>query len=151
MQRSRERAALQVLIIPFRRSPLRFCMFRRKDGNYWQWVAGGAYVNELPLEAAKREFKEETGVDKYRKIVRLESMCSIPAEEVTGLDYWKNTLVVTEFSFAVELFDKDEPCIGPEHIEHKWCSYEQAMSLLKYDSNKTALTELYRKIEKDLI
>jgi len=149
--RSRERAPLQVLVIPFKRPPLQFCISRRRDGNYWQWIAGGVHVNEELLQAAKREFQEETDLDKYRKIVRLESMCSIPTEKVIGADYWENTFVVTEFSFAVELFDKDELVVGPEHTEHKWCSYEEATNLLKYDSNKSALTELYRRIEKNLI
>ncbi len=149
--RSKERAPLQVLVIPFKRPPLQFCISRRRDGNYWQWIAGGANVNEELLQAAKREFQEETGLDKYRKIVRLESMCSIPTEKVVGCDYWENTFVVTEFSFAVELFDKDELIVGPEHTEHKWCSYEEATNLLKYDSNKNALTELYRRIEKNSI
>lgn len=150
-QQSKERAPLQVLVIPFKRPPLRFCISRRRDGNYWQWIAGGANVNEDLIQAAKREFQEETSLDKYRKMVRLESICSIPTEKVVGTDYWKNTFVVTEFSFAVELFDKDEPIIGPEHTEHKWCSYEEAMDHLKYDSNRNALTELYRRIEKNSI
>ncbi len=63
-------------------------------------------MNEELLQAARREFQEETGIDKYRKMVRLESICSIPTEKVVSADYWKDTFVVTEFSFAAELFDK---------------------------------------------
>ena len=151
MQQSKERAPPQVLVIPFKRPPLRFCISRRRDDNYWQWIAGGANVNEELLQAARREFQEETGIDKYRKMVRLESICSIPTEKVVSADYWKDTFVVNEFSFAAELFEKDELVVGIEHAEHKWCSYEEATDLLKYDSNKNALTELYRRIEKNLV
>lgn len=147
----KKRAPIQVLVIPFKRSPVKFCIFRRKDDKNWQWVAGGAYEDESPFEAAKREFQEETNIKEYRKFLQLESICSIPAENIANLEYWKDIFVVKQFSFAVELFDEDEPHIGSEHIEYKWRSYAESLNLLKWDNNRCALTELYRKIEKGII
>ncbi|KPJ72349.1 hypothetical protein AMJ52_06610 [candidate division TA06 bacterium DG_78] len=148
---TKKRAPIQVLIIPFKRSPMKFCVFRRKDDKNWQWVAGGAYEDESPLDAAKREFHEETDIREYRRFLQLESVCSIPAENIVNPGYWKDIFVIKQFFFAVELFDQDEPQIGQEHIEYRWRFYTESLNLLKWDSNRCALTELYRKIEKGII
>ena len=58
------RAPYQILVIPYKviqGDPL-FCVFRRSDCGQWQFVAGGGEDNEMPIEAAKREIFEETGI-----------------------------------------------------------------------------------------
>ena len=55
-----------------------------------------------------------------------------------------------EFSFAVNISDQSIK-LSEEHSEYKWVSYEEAKSLLKYDSNKSALWELNEKIKRGLI
>ena len=36
----------------------------------------------------------------------------------------------------------DDAAVAPEHVEFRWGTYETAASLLKWDSNRTALWEL---------
>ena len=55
-----------------------------------------------------------------------------------------------EYSFAVNINDEKIKS-SEEHSEYKWTSYEDAISLLKYDSNKNALWELNEKIRRHLI
>lgn len=38
-----------------------------------------------------------------------------------------------------------------EHTEFKWLGYNEAVEILKYDGNKTALWELKCRIEQNLI
>ena len=58
------RSPLQILAIPYRMAdgkPI-YCLFRRSDSEYWQFIAGGGEDNETPIEAVRREILEEGGV-----------------------------------------------------------------------------------------
>src|SRR5262249_22275578 len=62
----RRRAPFQVLVFPYRRRPdaeLEVALFRRVDGGYWQGIAGGGHEGETPEDAARRETREEAGIE----------------------------------------------------------------------------------------
>lgn len=138
------REPYQILAIPYRivdGTPL-FCIFRRADGSYWQFIAGGGENGETPIEAAKRETIEEIGV-KPNNIKQLTCIAYVPAEVIaeSRRQHWdKNTYVIPEYSFA---FECDlEPLLSNEHTEYKWLTYDEARKLLKWDSNKVAMYEI---------
>jgi dATP pyrophosphohydrolase len=61
-------------------------------------------------------------------------------------EHWKdNPYVITEYCFGVEILEN--PKLSNEHKEYKWCSYEEAYRLFRYDSNRTALWELNKRLE----
>ena len=130
------REPYQILSIPYRivdGTPL-FCIFRRADSSYWQFIAGGGENGETPIEAAKRETIEEMGVEP-KNIKQLTCIAFVPAEVMD-----KNTFVIPEYSFA---FECDlEPTLSNEHTEYKWLTYDEARKLLKWDSNKVAMYEI---------
>ena len=138
------REPYQILSIPYRivdGTPL-FCIFRRADSSYWQFIAGGGENGETPIEAAKRETIEEMGVEP-KNIKQLTCIAYVPAEVVaeSRWQHWdKNTYVIPEYSFAFEC-DSD-PTLSLEHIEYKWLTYDEARKLLKWDSNKVAMYEI---------
>ena len=119
-----------------------FCIFRRADSSYWQFIAGGGENGETPIEAAKRETIEEIGV-KPNNIKQLTCIAYVPAEVIaeSRRQHWdKNTYVIPEYSFA---FECDlEPLLSNEHTEYKWLTYDEARKLLKWDSNKVAMYEI---------
>ena len=122
--------------------------FRSESPRYWQWIAGGGRSPETPLQAAQRESNEEAGISTSSKFTALESKASIPVVnfEETG---WPDDLdVVPEHSFAVEVQDP-VLTLSEEHVEYRWLNYEEAMGLLKWDSNRTALWELQRRLIRD--
>ena len=138
------REPYQVLSIPYRivdGTPL-FCIFRRADSSYWQFIAGGGENRETPIEAAIRETIEEIGVEP-KNIKQLTCIAYVPAEVIaeSRRQHWnKNTYVIPEYSFA---FECDlEPVLSNEHSEYKWLTYDEARKLLKWDSNKVALYEI---------
>ena len=138
------RAPLQILAIPYRiiNGIPSYCLFRRSDSDYWQFVAGGGEDNETPLEAAAREIFEEAGV-KADSIIKLTSMCYVQADifKKRHLYNWpKDLYVVPEYAFGFEC--NDEVVISREHTEFLWLSYEEARKKCKWDSNLTALYEL---------
>lgn len=114
---------------------------------YWLFIAGGAEENETPLEAAKRESCEETGLPLSSKVLELESKCTVPANIFKEWKLWpKGTYVVPEYAFAVDA-GVAPIILSDEHSEFIWCDYDQAIGQLKWDSNKTALWELSQRLK----
>lgn len=143
------REPYQILSIPYRivdGTPL-FCIFRRADSSYWQFIAGGGENGETPIEAAKRETIEELGIDP-KNIKQLTCVAYVPAEVIaeSRRQHWdKNTYVIPEYSFAFEC-DSD-PTLSNEHTEYQWLTYDEARKLLKRDSNKVAMYEIKTLLE----
>ena len=143
------RAPFQVLGIPykFENDKLKFCVFHRSDHDQWQFVSGGGEDNENPINAIKREIYEETLV-KVDKVVSLKSICYIPVKifNIQHIQNWpSDTYVVPEYSFGFEC--NEEIQLSSEHCEFIWLDYEEAYDLLRFDSNKTAMYELKRRID----
>mgnify|MGYP003298402027 FL=1 len=138
------REPYQILSIPYRvvdGKPL-FCIFRRADSKYWQFIAGGGENGETPTQAAIRETIEEIGVDPIN-IKQLTCIACVPAEVIdeSRRQHWdKNTVVISEYSFAFEC--NLEPTLSNEHTKYKWVTYDEGRKLLKWDSNKVAMYEI---------
>ena len=149
------RAPFQVLIIPFRRAvdSLQYCIFERtQPKGQMQFIAGGGEDDESPIQAAARECFEEARI-KGEKLVELTSSCHIPSSIFSReqREAWgREVLVIPEYSFGMEIVS-ERITLSDEHTAHSWVSYEQALSLLKWDSNKTALYELDSKIKMHII
>ena len=140
----------QVLIIPYRNidDKIEYCVFKRKDMDAWQWIAGGAedFDNNI-LESAKREFWEETEI-KDVQIQQLELTCKIPVVNIVKDFIWgEDVFYSEEYAFSVNITNKKIQ-LSNEHTEYKWVDYSEAKNLLKYDSNKSALWELDIKLKR---
>jgi len=141
------RAPFQILVILFRRAPegLEIAVLKRSDAGYWQFVAGGGEDDETPIQAAQRETQEETGI--AGELIRLDSMSTVPKDCFPASDSWRDDLfVIPEYCFAVDVGNRDVS-LSQEHIEFQWVTYEQACSLLKWDSNRNALWELNERLK----
>lgn len=144
----------QVLIIPFRiiNEKVEYCIFRRKDMQVWQWVSGGVEDTDKDLlAAAQREIYEETSISDSINIIELEGFTKIPVVNIVKEFKWgEDVFYSEEYSFAVNI-DNRKIKISEEHSEYRWVSYDEAKTLLKYDSNKNALWELNEKIKRGII
>ncbi len=145
------RAPFQVLIFPFHFNDdgtIEYAVFRRlnSEGGFWQGIAGGGQDSETHMEAAKREAWEEAGIPKDFRLVVLDSVASIPVLNIVGKFLWGDkVLIIPEYCFGVEVKGK-QLNISKEHIEYKWVNYEEAVQMLKWDSNKNALWELNERV-----
>ena len=146
----RPRSQFQVIVIPYWISnarEARYAVFRRSGlaPRYWQWIAGGGESDETPLQAARRESAEEAGIFESARFTALKSVASIPVSNFaeTGWPDWLD--VIPEYAFGVEV---DDPALtlSCEHVDYRWLRYEEAIGTLKWDSNKTALWELRRRL-----
>jgi len=143
------RAPFQVLVFPYRKTndlTFEYAILRRSDEGYWHVVAGGGENQETPLEAAKRETLEETGVPKDSYFFELDTVFPVPVTIYQDSQIWGEDLyVIPSYCFGV-LVEKTEIVLSEEHLEYKWVTYEEAQQLLRYESDKIALWELDRKI-----
>ena len=145
------RAPFQTLIILYKKSgkDILYGVFLRRKENFWQFISGGGENDESPSETAIRELKEETGINiKENELLKLESSSTIPVVNITGRFTWgEKVFVVPEYSFAVNVTNK-EIILSDEHKMMQWMNYDEAVSKLKYDSNKTALWELNERMKR---
>ncbi|RLE69832.1 MAG: NUDIX pyrophosphatase [Thermoprotei archaeon] len=142
------RAEFQVLVIPFvldENLDIEIAVFRRADDNSWQFIAGGGESGETELEAARREAYEEAGISRESTFVRLNSLSYVPRQCFPAHKTRKDLYVIPEYCFAVVVENKMLE-LSPEHSEYRWMKYEEAMTCLRYDSNKTALWELQARL-----
>lgn len=150
---STARAPFQVLVLPFYRKGknIVYAVFRRTDAGYWQGIAGGGEGTETPLEAARREAGEEAGISPDAYYIALAAVSRMPVEEVVGALLWgKDVLTIPEYCFGVEVSSK-ELALSREHAEYRWARRDTAIEMMHWESNKTALRELDRRLLRERV
>lgn len=143
------RAPFQILIFPYRNTNdlnFEYAILRRADEGYWQAIAGGGEGEEIPLEAAKRETYEETGLPEDSTFLKLDTVFSVPVTIYKDSYIWGEDLyIIPSYCFGV-LVEVDQIELSEEHLEYKWVQYDVACHMLKYENDKLALWELDRKL-----
>lgn len=106
--------------------------------SFWQGVTGGLEDAETPRQAAVRELCEETGfVD-----ARLEDLgysYSFPIQKEWRHLYASDATEIVEHAFVACVDPSQAPKLSWEHDEYRWCSFPEAMGLLRYPGNRTGL------------
>ena len=96
------RAEFQVLVIPFvigENEKLEVAVFKRIDGDYWQFIAGGGERNETILEAVQREAYEEAGIARDSKHFKLDTMAMIPKSHFRDHKSKTGLYIIPEYCF----------------------------------------------------
>ena len=144
------RAPYNVLVYLYRRTDdgsFEYALLRRADAGFWQGVSGGGEQGETPLEAARREAYEETGLSPDAPILQLDTVEPLPVTTFTGSFSWpKDLYIVPQYCFGMQVEER-AIVLSHEHTAYRWLRYEDAVRLLKYDSNRTALWELNQRLK----
>jgi dATP pyrophosphohydrolase len=144
------RAPFQVLVYPYRKNnngQFEYALMKRAVEGYWQAIAGGGEDDEKPIETARRETYEETGIPPTSEFMQLDTIEPVPVSEFKDSHIWGvNIYVIPQHCFGVTAQDI-QIVISYEHTEYKWLPYEEAHNLLKYEGNRTALWELDKRLK----
>jgi dATP pyrophosphohydrolase len=131
------RLPIQVQAILFRKNDctVEYLMLKRnpeREG-FWQPVTGGLEEGETKNEALKREVREETGIENAIKTI----------EDIHYFEFTLENVHYSEYVFGVEVSPNENIVLDrKEHSQFKWCSFQEALELLKWDENKEALSRL---------
>ena len=132
---------------PAPRGGWEYALLLRADAGFWQGVTGGGEGVETPLDAARRETFEETGLLPQGPFIELDTVEPVPVIQFQGdFDWPEDLYVIPQHWFGARASDDAEITLSPEHTAYRWCSYVQANQLLRYDGNRTALWELDRRL-----
>ena len=96
------------------------------DGGYWHVVAGGVEPDETGAQAARRELREEIGLD------------AAPVDLARTYVYDD----VQVGAFLVDVPDGWEPTLNDEHDEYRWCSPRDAAARLHRPETRELVSEL---------
>jgi dATP pyrophosphohydrolase len=95
-----------------------------EGGGYWHVIAGGVEPSEDWQAAARRELREETGLE-AEAFVALGEFSYVP-------EAWENARGprVHVRGFLVDVEPGWEPQLDHEHDGYRWCSRDDAIELL---------------------
>lgn len=123
-----------------------FAVFQRADDpHYWQGISGGVEEGETVVEAALRESFEEAGVFINSDIYPLDTISYVPADVFSVYKQWGKNVVVCPMYFFVIPFEGVIQ-LSDEHLQVKWCTYQNAYDLIYWHDQKTALWELNQRL-----
>ena len=141
------RAPFQVLVLPYQEAgdTFEFAVFRRSDSPCWQGIAGGGEDGETPGEAARREAFEEAEISMTCRFLPLQAACTVPVASFQDSDWDPALYVIPQHSFGVDCTGR-ALTLSDEHDAVEWLPYAEASARFTYDSNRTALWELNRRL-----
>jgi len=145
------RLPIQIEVILFKRrdEKIQYLVLKTipERGEFWQPVTGGLEEGETKIEALKREIREETGIKNIIKII--EDVHYYEPIDLSLIEYLNRhgcaCKHLKEYAFGVEVSSDEKVVLdGKEHSEFKWCSFHEALRLMKWKGNKDALKKLDR-------
>jgi dATP pyrophosphohydrolase len=138
---------LKIQCIVFRKvkSGYDFLVLKRlpEHGGFWQPITANVEPDEPIIDTVYRELKEETSITK-KDIIRV-------IGDIHYFEFpWDKEHIAKEHVFGVEVRPDTKVNIKTnvydEHDDFKWASFDEALNLIKWDSNKDALRKLVKGI-----
>lgn len=112
-------------LIPMRRTPLGWRMLVLRAYKNWDFPKGLVEADEEPLDAAKREATEETGLTDFDFTFGIDYKETLPYAGGKVARYYLGETAEENVSLPVS------KALGrPEHHEWRWISLEEAEDLL---------------------
>ena len=137
----KEPRSVQVVIFAEAHEERRYLLLRRvqSHGGFWQSVTGSLERDETHRQAAVREVLEETGIDaREEELIELGVTNTFEIAPQWREKYAPGVTHNEEVCFALEVRECEVRVDPIEHDAYVWETYERAMDLLYWDSNRRA-------------
>ena len=133
---------ISVLVIIYTKNKDIFLLKKNNDKDMWQSVTGSLNENEKPIDAAKREVFEETGLTSD-KILDCNKQYIFEIYEMWRHKYEDGVTHNTEHVFLLELEEKIDIVIDKsEHLQYEWLSRVKAAEKVFSHTNRQAIFDL---------
>jgi len=134
--------SIQVVIFANSNRERSYLLLRRlaSHGGFWQSVTGSLEGEETHRHAAVREVLEETGIGaREEELIELGVTNTFEIAPQWRERYAPGVTHNEEVCLGMEVFESDVRVDPIEHDAYAWESYDRAMGMLYWDSNKRAL------------
>jgi 8-oxo-dGTP pyrophosphatase MutT (NUDIX family) len=130
-------------IVPILQSSdeLQFLLIQHHAG-HWGFPKGHADPGETAIQAACREFKEETGITDFTLLGEVAFSEQYPYAR-SGKKFNKTVVY-----YPAVVQSKTVNCQPEEIKDYSWLNYDRAIAQLTFDGAKRVLTEVQQYIEK---
>ena len=133
---------ISVLVIIYTKNKDILLLKKNNDKDMWQSVTGSLNENEKPIDAAKREVFEETGLTSD-KIFDCNKQYIFEIYEMWRYKYEDGVTHNTEHVFLLELEEKVDIVIDKsEHLQYEWLSRVKAAEKVFSHTNRQAIFDL---------
>jgi dihydroneopterin triphosphate diphosphatase len=108
-------------------------------------IASGGDKGETPEEAARRETREEVGIEPVGPWIALKPVLSLPVNVIRpdARKHWPGWLTTIPcYPFAIEASSSTVFHLSQEHSECRWAHSDEARALVHWDTDRVALTAL---------
>jgi bis(5'-nucleosidyl)-tetraphosphatase len=128
-------------VIPLRKERGQWEVFliQHREGGYWGFPKGHREADETPLEAAKRELKEETGLH----------CSSLLQEEMLHEQYWfqhEGQKIFKKVTYFVSEVSGDVHLQKAEINDGIWLPLHEAMNRVTHPEGKAILAEVIKRL-----
>ena len=117
-------------------------LLRKEPQGFWQSVTGSLKADETPLRAARRELREETGLNADLGLADGGVINRYPIHPAWRHRYAPEVQENTEYVFHLPLVERCEIRLSPEHVEYRWLPRERAAEAAGSATDRAAILAL---------
>ena len=117
-------------------------LLRREPAGFWQSVTGSLREGETPLRAARRELREETGLDGESGLADGGVINRYPIHPAWRHRYAPAVQENTEYVFHLAIPEPRDISLSDEHADSRWLPREQAAAAAGSATDRAAILAL---------
>lgn len=117
-------------------------LLRREPAGFWQSVTGSLREGETPLRAARRELREETGLDGESGLVDGGVINRYPIHPAWRHHYAPAVQENTEYVFHLAIPEPRDISLSNEHVDSRWLPRELAAEAAGSATDRAAILAL---------
>lgn len=118
-----------------------FLLLLHRHGHYWSFPKGRKNKGETDIETARREIREETGIEDFTLLERGGKLFSSSVRYFVRRG--KSFIPKEVRYFLVKFSKRVEVSLSREHIAYKWLKFDDALANLSHNNSKELLTKVY--------